>query len=184
MAKNINDSDIIPPSGITRVILNNEEKNPEDLNCLISTLSNRDILIREKGYIFKSSIMGNCLRFGFLPFFVNGRAASHYEINFSADGQCALFGFIDSNGTLALLFKPNRNTYGAGFLPGMADIFRDNYIRLARFLIENGFSWDFILDFATEFILEKSKLFVKAPVTVKELALQFSQLDGAIYPKR
>ena len=40
------------------------------------------------------------------------------------------------------------NSNDIGFLPGIIDIFRDNYFRLARFLIENNFSEDFEQDTA------------------------------------
>ena len=70
-----------------------------------------------------------------------------------------------------------KNTYDNGFLPGMADIFCDNYVRLARFLIENGFPGDFELDLVTKCLFDEIKMFEDIPATVKELALQVTPFD-------
>lgn len=133
-------------------------------------LSDRDILIQKSGYIFNASICGNCLCLGVLPYFIEGERTHHFDINLPVRGKCMFYGFINSNQTLSILFKPNSETYNNGFLPGIADIFRDNYIRFARFLVHNGFPEDFEFDIATINILEEIKLFTKTPRTVKELA--------------
>ena len=170
-------NDTIPPSGITKVILNDKVTTPAYQKSIISTLSNREILIRKNGYIFSSSIREDCLCLGILPYFIEGERTHHYDIDLSVKGKCILFGFINSNETIAILFKPDKETYNNGFLPGIVDVFRDNYIRLARFLINYGFAENFELDLATRNIMEESKLFTETPLTVRELALQPAPFD-------
>jgi len=177
MTDHSNSNGIIPASGIARVILNDEEKSEESLGAIIPVLSNRDILIEKGGYIFNSSISDNCLCLSIRPCFIDGQRMYHYEIELPVKGECVLFGFITSNG-LALLFKPESNTYERGFLPGMAAIFRDNYVRLARFLVEHGFSRHFALEFTTISTLEEVRLFAEIPATVNELALRTAAFDA------
>jgi hypothetical protein len=172
MTSHSSKKNIIPSSGITKIILNEKEKNPDDLKPIIPALSDLNILIQKSGYLFSSSISDNCLCLGLLPYFIDGQRTHHYEIDLPMTGKCVLFGFINSNETLALLFKPDKDTYNGGFLPGIADVFRDNYVRLARFLIENGFSGHFSLDLGTKNLLEETKLFTATPATLKELALK------------
>jgi len=88
-----------------------------------------------------------------------------------------LRGFINSNAMFAILFKPESDTYDNGFLPGMADVFCDNYVRLARFFIENGFPCEFELDLVTKCLFDETKMFTDIPATVKELAMQASPFD-------
>jgi hypothetical protein len=140
-------------------------------------LSDKKILIQKSGYIFSSSIKDDCLYIGILPYFIEGERTHHYDIELPVKAKCVLLGFINSNGTIAILFKPDNETYNNGFLPGIADVFRDNYIRLARLLINYGFSRDFELDLATRNIIETSKLLSEVPLTVKELALQPAPFD-------
>lgn len=172
MTDHINSNDVIPPSGITRVILNNKERNKDDLASLIPALSDRDILIQKSGYIFNSSFSDNSFCLGLLPCCIGGQRTHHYEIDLPEKGKCVLFGFISPNETLAILFKPGKDIYNGVFLTGIAEIFRKNYILLARFLLENGFSEHFGIDFATKNLLEEAKLFATPPTTLKELALQ------------
>ena len=164
-------NDIVPSSGLTRILLNEKEKSAKDLKTVITTLSDHDMLIIKSGYLFNSSISDNCLCLGLLPYFIDGQRTYHYDIDLSVKGKCILFGFINPNETISLLFKPRKDTYNGTFLPGIADIFSDNYIRFARFLVENGFSGSFELDFSTKNLLEETKLFEDTPSTVKELAL-------------
>lgn len=162
---------IVTPSGLTKILLNKEEKSPRELKSIISALSDRDILIAKSGFLFNSSINGNGLCLGVLPYFIDGERTHHYDIELPESGKCILLGFINSNAALTLLFKPEKDTYDNGaFLPGMADVFRDNYIRLARFLIENGFFADFELDLVTKCLFDEIKMFEDIPATVKELA--------------
>lgn len=170
-------NDIISPSGISRVLLNKAKKSPRELKSIIPALSNRDILIEKSGYLFNSSISGNCLCIGILPYFIEGQRTYHYDIELPEQGKCVLRGFINSNATVALLFEPDSDTYDGAFLPGVADIFRDNYVRLARFLLENGFSEDFEFDFGTKSIFEETKMFADIPATMKKLALQAAPFD-------
>ena len=163
----------ITPSGITKVILNKEEKKFRELKSIISALSDRDMLVEKSGYLFNSSINDNCLCLGVLPYFINGERTHHYDIALPEKGKCMLLGFINSNAMLAILFQPEKDTYDkGGFLPGMAELFRDNYIRLARFFIENGFSPDFELDLVTKCLFDETGMFKEIPGTVKELAQQ------------
>jgi len=158
-------------SGITKIILNGRETSNSEIKSVIFALSDMNILIQKSGYIFNSSILENCLCLGLLPYFIEGERTHHYDIDLPVKGKCVLYGFINSNRSLGILFKPDGDTYNGAFLPGIADLFRDNYIRLARFLINNGFSEDFRLDIATKNILEETKLLPEIPSTVKELAL-------------
>ncbi|MCK4983827.1 MAG: hypothetical protein KAS17_12935 [Victivallaceae bacterium] len=167
----------ITPSGITSILLNKEEKNPGELKSIMTAMSDRDILIQKSGFLFNSSINGNCLCIGILPYFINGERTHHYDIELPESGKCILLGFINSNALLTILFKPESDTYKDGFLPGMADIFRDNYVRLARFFIENGFSADFELDLVTKCLFDEIKMFTDIPATVKELAMQETPFD-------
>jgi hypothetical protein len=169
--------EIVPSSRITKVILNDKEMTSDELRPVMLALSDRDILIQKSGYIFNSSILDNCLCFGVLPYFIEGERTHHFDIDLPVKGKCVLYGFINSNQTLAILFKPNNDTYNNGFLPGIADIFRDNYIRFARVLVNNGFSENVELDQATINILEEIKLFTEPPSTIKELAQQNTTLD-------
>jgi hypothetical protein len=166
-----NDIDI-KPSGITRILLNQEEKQAGELKSIMKALSNRKILIEKSGYLFNSSIKDNCLCIGILPYFVNGERTHHYDIELPVQGKCILYGFINSNTMLALLFKPDKETYYNGFQPEMAEVFRDNYVRLARFFIENGFPGKFELDLVTKCLFEEANMFTDVPSTVKELAMQ------------
>ena len=171
-------NNIINSSGISRIFLNKKEKSTVELKSIISALSDRDMLIEKSGYLFNSSIKGNCLCIGILPYFINGERTHHYDIELPENGKCMLRGFINSNAMLAIIFKPEKDTYANGdFLPGMADIFRDNYVRLARFFIENGFSADFELDLVTKCLFDEIKMFTEIPGTVKELAMQETSFD-------
>ncbi len=171
-------NDIISPSGITKIFLNKEEKASRKLKSIMSAMSNRDILIEKSGYLFNSSINGNCLCIGILPYFINGERTHHYDIELPENGKCMLRGFINSNAMLAIIFKPEKDTYdNEGFLPGMADIFCDNYVRLARFFIENGFPGEFELDLVTKCLFDETQMFTDIPATVKELAMQASPFD-------
>jgi hypothetical protein len=173
-------NDIISPSGITRILLNKEKKAPRELKSIMSAMSDRDILIEKSGYLFNSSINDNCLCLGILPYFINGERTHHYDIELPESGKCILLGFINSNALLAILFKPESDTYDNGFLPGMADVFCDNYVRLARFFIENGFPGEFELDLVTKCLFDETKMFTDIPGTVKELAMQASPFDKSL----
>ncbi|MCK5801572.1 MAG: hypothetical protein KAI66_02010 [Lentisphaeria bacterium] len=177
MTAPINSREGIPPSGITRVVLNQAKMKKKELASVIPALSDRNILAEKSGYIFNSSIVGDSLFLGILPYFISGQRTYHYEIELPDRGKCVLFGFITPNGTIALLFKPEEDTYNGELLPGMADIFCDNYVRLARFLVENGFSCAFELDFVTKNVLEEIKLFAELPATIRELSLQPTPFD-------
>ena len=177
MTSETDKGDIINPSGISRIFLHNKEKSPGELKSIISALSNRDMLIEKSGYLFNSSINGNCLCIGILPYFVDGQRTHHYEIEIPENGKCVLLGFINSNETLTILFKPQSDTYNKVFLPGVAEIFCDNYVRLARFFLENGFFEDFKLDLVTKNLFEETNMFAEIPRTVKELALQAIPFD-------
>jgi len=177
MTSYTDNNDVINSSGISRIFLNKEKKNPGELKSIMSALSDRNILIEKSGYLFNSSINGNCLSIGVLPYFVDGQRTHHYDIELPERGKCILSGFINSNTMLALLFKPESDTYNDGFLPGMADVFCDNYVRLARFFIENGFPGDFELDLVTKCLFEETKMFTDIPATVKELAMQVTPFD-------
>ena len=176
MTSHTKHNDIIAPSGITKIILNKKKKKSDELKSIIPALSDSDTLIQKSGFLFNSSISGNCICIGILPYFIDGQRTHHYDIELPECGKCVLIGFINSNETLTILFKPQSDTYNDGFLPGMADIFRDNYIRLARFLIENGFSEDFELDLVSKCLFDETKMFTKIPETVKELAEKESSL--------
>lgn len=167
----------IPPSGITGIILNNEEKSSKDLKSIVFSLSDPKILILKSGFIFNASILNNRLYIGILPYFIEGERTHHYDISLPLQGKCLLYGFINANKTLDLFFKPARDTYNGCFLPGIADIFLDNYIRLARFLIENGFERHFTFDLGTQNLFEETKLFALVPATVEDLALQVAPFD-------
>jgi len=171
--------DKIKSSGINKVFLNKKEKEACELKSIISALSNKDILIEKSGFLFNSSISDNCLCIGILPYFINGQRTQHYDIELSGIGKCVLRGFINSNALLAILFQPEHDTYNvaSGFLPGMAELFGDNYVRLARFLIENGFPEDSELDLVTKCLFDETKMFTDIPSTVKELAMQESVFD-------
>jgi hypothetical protein len=177
MTGHINNNDAIPPSRITEIILNKENKQPDELKSVIPALTNHDILIQKSGFIFNSSITDNCLCIGILPYFIDGQRTRHYDIDLPVKGKCLLYGFINSNETLDLLFKPARDTYNGAFLPGIADIFRDNYIRLARFFIENDFAGHFSFDLGTESLFDEIKIFPEAPATMLELARQPAPCD-------
>jgi len=172
--------DKIKSSGINKVFLNKKEKKACELKSIISALSNKDILIEKSGFLFNSSISDNCLCIGILPYFIDGQRTQHYDIELLGNGKCVLRGFINSNALLAILFQPEHNTYdlSSGFLPGMTELFCDNYVRLARFLIENGFSPDFELDLVTKCLFDEIKMFENIPSTVKELAMQESVFDA------
>jgi len=178
MKNHTDNNGVIKSSGISRVILNKQKKKPGELKSIIAALSDRDMLVEKSGYLFNSSINGNCLCLGILPYFIDGERTYHYDIELPEIGKCILLGFINSNEALTLLFKPEKNTYTDSFLPGMAELFRDNYVRLARFLIENGFPADFQLDLVTKCLFDETKMFKDIPATVKELAMQDSPFDN------
>lgn len=171
-------NDIISPSGISRIFLNKKEKSSSELKSIISALSDHDILIEKSGFLFNSSISEDCLCIGILPYFIDGQRTHHYDIELPENGKCMLRGFINSNALLAILFIPEKDTYdNNGFLPGMADVFCDNYVRLARFFIEHGFPGDFELDLVTKCLFDEIKMFEEIPSTVKELARQTAPFD-------
>jgi len=174
--KNTNNN-TIPSSGITYIVLNDKEKSSKEIKAIISSLSDHKILILKSGFIFNASIINDSLYMGVLPYFIEGERTHHYDIHLPLQGKCLIYGFINSNKTLDLLFKPTSETYNGCFLPGIADIFRDNYIRLARFLIENGFGRHVAFDFGTQSIFEETKLFVNIPRTVEDLALQIATFE-------
>jgi len=176
MTKTVNNN-TIPPSGIKNIVLNDEEKSSKDIKAIISSLSDYKILILKSGFIFNASILENSLYMGILPYFIEGERTYHYDIHLPLEGKSLLYGFINSNKTLDLLFKPNSETYNGYFLPGIADIFRDNYIRLARFLIKNGFGRHVAFDVGTQNLFEETKLFANIPKTVEALALQVAPFD-------
>lgn len=171
-------NDIINPSGITKIILNDKKKTFRGLKPIISALSDRDTLIEKSGYLFNSSINGNCLYIGILPYFIDGERTHHYDIELPKKGKCMLRGFINSNAMLAILFQPEKDTYVNGFLPGMKELFCDNYVRLARFFIENGFPGDFELDLVSKCLFDETKMFKDIPETVKELAMKTTVFDN------
>lgn len=173
-------NDIINPSGIRKIILNNKKKTARGLKPIISALSDQDTLVEKSGYLFNSSINGNCLCIGILPYFIDGERTHHYDIELPEDGKCMLRGFINSNAMLTILFIPEKDTYDGAFLSGMKELFCDNYVRLARFLIENGFPEDFELDLVTKCLFDETKMFTDIPATVKELAMKKTPFDKSL----
>ena len=168
----------IPSSGLSRIILNNTEKSPKELKSIIFSLSDHKILILKSGFIFNASILDDSLYISILPYFIEGERTYHYDIHLPLQGKCLLYGFVNANKTLDLLFKPASETYNGCFLPGIADIFCDNYIRLTRFLIEDGFRRHFKSDLGTQNLFEETKLFANIPKTVEALALQIAPFDN------
>lgn len=170
MSDAFNNSEVIPPSGIKTIILIDKEIGFDEFKPIMAAISDLNILIQKSGYLFTSSIKGDSLCIGLLPYFIDGQRTHHYDIDLSVRGKCVLVGFVNSNETIAIYFKPSEDTYNGAFLPGIADVFCDNYIRLARFFFENGFSKNFDLDAGTKSILSETALFAEIPATLKELA--------------
>ncbi|MEA2012344.1 MAG: hypothetical protein U9O87_04560 [Verrucomicrobiota bacterium] len=155
-----------------KIILNGEIKSSEETRSIISALSTREILIRNGGFIFNFSLKDTTLSFTVLPFFINRQRTHHYDIHLSEAGKCILYGFVNSNKTVTILFKSTSTSYVNGFLPGMAELFRKNYVILAIFMIKNGFQKTYPLDIVTKNLLEESKLFKNIPSTIQQLAEQ------------
>ena len=177
-----NNRNTAPPSGLTTVILNDSKKKPAELKKIISAMSTHNILIEKSGFIFNSSIIDNTLYIGILPYFIEGQRTRHYDIELPEQSKCLLYGFVNSNETLDLMFKPDKSTYLGEFLPDMAELFSNTYIRLARFLIENGFAEHFCFDFGTENIFGEIKLFNPIPETILDLASHEAPFDSNHIP--
>lgn len=159
------------PSGITKTTLNGKLASSGDLKEALSALSDKLVLAEKGGYLFKSLIQDDHLYLGVLPYFINGQRALHHDIDLPED-PFTLIGFINSNGSLGLVFKLSKEYFKEGLTSETICLFREQYIRFAAFLIENDFPTGFEIDIITKQLLVETGTFPDPPENVGELADQ------------
>lgn len=150
------------------VILNGQPASEKDLALLAQALSTPDIVTEKGGYLFKSRMDGETFHFGILPNFLNGQRAYHYEIHIEPS-PFNLIGSINPNGTLTVLFKPDRSKIGQPLSHAEKAEYGRQYAQLARFLLQCGLPATFPLDSVSAGVLREMELAVASDVTLGHL---------------
>ncbi len=153
-----------------KIILNGEEKNPNEIRKILAAISNKKILKEKGGYVTKTSILDNHFFIGIIPAFIEGRKKYHYDIKLEYENQFTLIGSINADETMTIVFKLDKETYLRGLSEKEKAKMRNNYIKFARVFTDNGFPEDFKLDSSTIMLLERSRLFEKTPKILEEIS--------------
>ncbi len=158
-------------SGIQNVILNEKKTDKNTLKQIIPALSNPTILNEKGGYIFKTLVLEDTLYLGLLPYLIDGKRTYHFNIKMPQE-EFVLIGFINSNGSIELLFKMKPEQYKAGLSLEEIKYYRKSYIKFARCLLEFKFNEEVKLDAVTRQALTEIKIFTEVPRNIKGLALK------------
>ena len=156
-------------SGISTVILNEKPASSEELKKIVTALCDKKIIVEKGGFLFSSCIRGNTLYIGILPYFTNGERNYHYNIELPED-KSILTGFINSNASLEIFFKLTIEEQKKKLTSDQIFRFRENYIKLCRFFLENGFSGSFKFSPIAIAPLVELGIFPEAPDTVEKFA--------------
>ncbi|MCK4827722.1 hypothetical protein KA005_68980, partial [bacterium] len=156
--------EVVPPSAIEKVVLNGKEVKAENVDEKIAGLS-------KDNYIFNASIEGNELTIGTLPRYFYNEEMQHPYINKPAVNMGVLWGGTSTDGYIMIQVKTftHRRLYEEEKRK-----IRNDYVRIARFLVKHGFSeeLEFKLHWQTIIFLEESGIFEVSPKTIGELARQ------------
>lgn len=150
------------------VHVNDEVFSPVKRRRFFSTLCDRDVITRNGGFLFKSSVNETDFFLGIFPAFVEGARTYHYDIHLPFEDDYTFTGFINTDASIGLLVSPSKNT------DVTSGTFKERvtwcYRMTAGVFVENGFSHEFLLDAATGQLLEELALFSETPRTVGRLA--------------
>ena len=155
-------------SKIKKIIINGNPAKPCEVRKIISSISDKNILIEKGGYLFTVLISGDCCNLGILPYQIDGTRKYHFELDMPAD-ELILTGFINTNNSITLLFKLTPEKYKRGLSPKEKSAFKEAFYRFFCFLLEYGFPGNFEIDTVTQDLLTSSGILKTAPHTAEEL---------------
>ncbi len=113
---------------------------------------NDDRIVREKaGFLFKASFDGDHLMLAAAPCLINGERTMHYNMRLKKEDAFTLIGDINAQGVFTILVKPETQEQIAMH----ADEYIERFRRFAKFLIENGYKGEGLLDEVTQGILKE-----------------------------
>ncbi len=151
------------------VVLNGDAVSAKELSLLAEALSTPGIVTEKGGYLFKSRMDGQRFHLGILPNFLNGLRTYHYDIDIGPSAF-NLIGSIKANGTLTVVFKPDRAKLGHPLPDADREEYRRQYAELARFLIECGLPPSFPLDSISTDVLREAQLSEESAIDLGLLA--------------
>ncbi|MBL7158211.1 MAG: GNAT family N-acetyltransferase, partial [Candidatus Omnitrophica bacterium] len=161
-----------PPSGIETIILNGLPVTPEEARSAVSTLSNGE-------HIFNALITDNTINIEIVSRHLHcSTERGHTQLTHPALKRGVISGIVNNEGTI-LMFD---ETMKPDFTPQEIEMEHDEYIRLARFLIEHGFPAEAAYNKMPVGFLEEMKIIDTEPRVLGDLAIQ--RLRGrSIHPQ-
>ncbi len=155
------------------VTLNGKTGKPSIARSFIEALNDERIIREKGGFLFKALAAGNRLVLGVTPCFIDGGRIYHYESHLPGEDEFTLIGSVTPDGTFDILFKP----LSIELSPGDVRKYADTYVMFARFLLENGYSGQGMLDTVTVSMLREAELFHPVPEDLAGLASIDCSLD-------
>ena len=153
---------------ITEIVINKKITAPKKVRQMITAMGDHKVIATKGGYIFNVSFQESTITLGILPYFIHGQRTRHYDIEMPED-YYKLFGFINSNGSMDLMFKVSKADYKAGLSDATKQQFAANCIDFAAFLLEYGFPQDCLINQVTVALMAEIGIII-APPTVSSLA--------------
>lgn len=153
---------------ITEVVINKKVIAPKKVRKMITAMGDHKVIAAKGGYIFNVSFQESIIILGVLPYFIHGQRTRHYDIEMPED-YYKLFGFINSNGSMDLMFKVSRAEYKTGLSVETKQQFAENCIDFAKFLVEYGFPQDCIINQVTVALMTEIGIILDPPI-IRSLA--------------
>ena len=153
---------------ITEIVINKKVAAPKKVRKMITAMGDHEVIAAKGGYIFNVSFQASTISLGILPYFINGQRTRHYDLEMPED-YFKLFGFINSNSSIDLMFKVSRADYKAGLNDAIKQQFAANCIDFATFLVEYGFPQDCLVNQVTVALLAEIGVILETP-TISSLA--------------
>lgn len=153
---------------ITEFIVNGKVTSPKQLRKIVTAMGDANIIAVKGGYIFNVSFQDATMVLGVMPYLIHGQRTRHYDIKMPED-RYMLVGFINSNGTLDLMFKVSRAEYRAGLSDETKQHYADRCITFATIMLEYGLPEHCIINPITVAIMAEIEL-ILANSTLHALA--------------
>jgi hypothetical protein len=147
---------------ITEFIVNGKVTSSKKLRQIVTAMGDADIIAVKGGYIFNVSFQDTAMVLGVMPYLIHGQRTRHYDIKMPED-RYMLVGFINSNGTLDLMFKVSRAEYKAGLSNETKQHYADRCIAFAAIMHEYGLPDDCVINQVTVTIMAEIGLTLTAP---------------------